>query len=121
MEKQKQGLLVNLVMLLMRFGTLYFGGCTGNARFAIASFGIVGTLLWFLNCMYILTFVKVSYKESLKAMIMIAKRQKKYVIVGVLLGTFVKVEWIRILAVIMVGIWFLFETGKNIYAEVNNL
>jgi len=53
MEKQKEGLIVNMVMFLSRFVVLIIGGLKGDAYFTIAIYGITGAILWIFNCIYI--------------------------------------------------------------------
>ncbi|MCF8011595.1 MAG: oligosaccharide flippase family protein [Clostridiales bacterium] len=63
LEKQKNGLIVNIVMFSTRLSVLVIGGLKGNALFTIALFGITGALLWCLNCTYILYMAGVSVKQ----------------------------------------------------------
>jgi len=52
-EKQKKGLIVNLVMFFSRFFVLIIGGLKGDAYFTIAIYGLTGAILWIFNCIYI--------------------------------------------------------------------
>jgi len=53
MEKQKEGLIVNIVMFGTRLLVIVIGGIKGDAYFTIALFGITGAVLWSFNCIYI--------------------------------------------------------------------
>jgi lipopolysaccharide exporter len=53
MEKQKEGLIVNIVMFCSRLIVLVIGGMKGDALFTIKLFGITGAVLWIFNCIYI--------------------------------------------------------------------
>ncbi len=52
-EKQKEGLVVNIIMFLSRLLVLVIGGIKGDAYFTISLFGITGAMLWIFNCFYI--------------------------------------------------------------------
>lgn len=54
MERQKDGLVVNIFMISSRLLVLIIGGIKGSALFTIALFGITGAILWIFNCIYIL-------------------------------------------------------------------
>ena len=53
MERQREGLIVNIVMFSSRLIVLVVGGIKGDALFTIAIFGITGAVLWVFNCIYI--------------------------------------------------------------------
>jgi len=53
MEKQREGLIVNIVMFGSRLIVLVIGGIKGDALYAIALFGVTGAVLWVFNCIYI--------------------------------------------------------------------
>lgn len=53
MERQREGLIVNVIMLIARLFALVIGGIKGNAHLAIALFGVTSGLLWIFNCFYI--------------------------------------------------------------------
>lgn len=55
LEKQRNYLYVNIVMLSVRTAVLLIGGYKGDANLSIALFGIVGALLWIFNSFYILS------------------------------------------------------------------
>ncbi len=54
MERQRDGLIVNIIMFSTRLLALIIGGIKGDALFTIALFGITGAILWIGNCIYIL-------------------------------------------------------------------
>jgi lipopolysaccharide exporter len=73
LERQRESLIVNLVMFSTRLLALIIGGIKGDALFTIALFGITGAILWIFNCTYILYMagvtVQKTYTTILKQMI----------------------------------------------------
>jgi len=76
MEKQREGLIVNIVMFISRLVVLVVGGVKGDALFTIELFGITGAVLWLFNCIYIQHLAGVSAGDILRVII----RQTLYVL-----------------------------------------
>jgi len=70
-EKQKEGLIVNIVMFCSRLIVLVIGGMKGDALFTIKLFGITGAVLWIFNCIYIQHLADVS---AIKIFLIIVKQ-----------------------------------------------
>jgi len=69
MERQREGLIVNIVMFSSRLIVLVIGGIKGDALFTIAIFGITGAVLWVVNCIYIQHLAGVSPIKLVKVII----------------------------------------------------
>ncbi len=69
LEKQREGLIVNVVMFSTRLVALIVGGMSGDAFFAIKLFGIVGAFLWLFNCAYIIHIAGVSIRAAFLEML----------------------------------------------------
>lgn len=54
LERQRAGLIVNILMFSTRLMVLVIGGIRQDAFLTIALFGLSGALLWIFNCTYIL-------------------------------------------------------------------
>lgn len=67
MEKQKEGLIINILMFISRLSVLVIGGIKGDALFTIKLFGITGAILWIINCIYIQYLAGVSIKKIFMA------------------------------------------------------
>ena len=64
LEKQREGLVVNVVMFSSRLVALIIGGFSGDALFAIKLFGSTGAILWLFNCTYIIHMAGASIKKA---------------------------------------------------------
>jgi len=64
MERQRDGLIVNIIMFSTRLLALIIGGIKGDALFTIALFGITGAILWIFNCTYILHLAGVPARKA---------------------------------------------------------
>jgi lipopolysaccharide exporter len=69
MEKQREGLIVNIAMFSSRLIVLLIGGIKGDALFTIELFGVTGAVLWIFNCIYIQHLAGVSAGDILLAII----------------------------------------------------
>ncbi len=69
MEKQRKGLLVDIIMFVSRLAALFVGGISGDELLTIALFGITGAVLWLANCFYMLHLAGVSILTSLATLI----------------------------------------------------
>ncbi len=67
LEKQKELLLFNLVLLATRGAALLFGGASGDAHLAILLFGAAGALLWLVHTIWMLRLARVPARAALSA------------------------------------------------------
>ena len=116
MNRQKEGLCVNIIMLIVRFLSLVIGGYSGQPMFAIALFGGAGAIMWIFNSTYIMSFVDIRPKEVKELFLSIIKRKIKYLIFPVV-SLFIN-NYIVLLISILCGIWFLLDLFKNIRDDV---
>ena len=116
MNRLKEGLCVNIIMLIVRFLSLVIGGYSGQPMFAIALFGGAGAIMWIFNSTYIMSFVDIRPKEVKELFLSIIKRKIKYLIFPVV-SLFIN-NYIVLLISILCGIWFLLDLVKNIRDDV---
>ncbi len=69
LEKQRELLLFNLVLLATRAAALVFGGVSGDANLAILLFGAAGAILWLVHTVWMLHLARVRSRSALKAVI----------------------------------------------------
>lgn len=69
MERQRDGLIVNIIMFGSRLLALIIGGIKGDALFTIALFGLTGAILWIGNCIYILRLAEVPAQRAYSVII----------------------------------------------------
>lgn len=64
LERQREYLIVNIIMFSTRLLVLVIGGIKGDALLTIALFGITSTVLYIFNCTYILYMAGVTVPET---------------------------------------------------------
>ena len=84
MEKQREGLIVNIVMFGSRLLVLVLGGIKGEAHFTVALFGITGVVLWIFNCIYIQQLAGVSVYTTFVTILKEVLRGTPYALVPML-------------------------------------
>lgn len=107
MKKQKEGLIINIFMLIMRFFSLYIGGLSSNSYIAVGLFGFAGTIMWIINNIYILSFVDIRLSEIFFTVVEILKRSIKYLFIPCISLLFN--NEITFLISFMCGLWFLYD------------
>lgn len=113
-ERQRAGLVMNLLMFSSRLIALVVGGLYGNALLTIALFGLTGAVLWIINCMYIMYLAGVPIIKVFKE---IAKQTIKaipFAIFPILVVIFLSSSILFVLSAIFVGIIFLLIQFKKI-------
>lgn len=69
LERQRDYLIVNIIMFSTRLLALVIGGLKGDALFTIALFGITGAVLWIFNCTYIMHLAGVTARKAYSAIL----------------------------------------------------
>ncbi|MBT8400234.1 MAG: oligosaccharide flippase family protein [Rhodothermia bacterium] len=69
LEKQRELLLFNIVLLATRGAALLFGGVSGDANLAILLFGAAGALLWLVHTIWMLHLARVPLGTALSAVL----------------------------------------------------
>jgi O-antigen/teichoic acid export membrane protein len=100
LERQREYLIVNVILFSTRLVALIIGGIRGDALLTIALFGITSAVLYIFNCIYILYMAGVTVRETFTAIM-------KQIIQGVpyvLLPTIVWYSSYNSLAFVLAGI-----------------
>lgn len=111
MKKQKEGLIMNVLMLIFRFISLSVGGQYENPMVAIGLFGLTGAILWMINNIYIMSFVNIGIKEILAYIFVILKRGVKYLILP-MLSLLLNNYYVFIIS-FLCGLWFVYDYLKK--------
>ncbi|MFC0416160.1 oligosaccharide flippase family protein [Cytobacillus solani] len=113
LEMQRIGLFIDFLLFLSRLTVLIIGGLYGNALFTIALFGIVGALIWMVNCIVILKLVGLSFFTIIKEISFELLKAIPFTILTVLSLVILDNSLILILSAILSGLVFLILKIKN--------
>jgi hypothetical protein len=111
MEKQTEGLIVNILMFSSRLIVLIIGGLYKDALFTIALYGTTGAVLWIFNCIYIQHLVGISYAKTLSTIGQQIVLGLPYVLLPILVHYVTKNSLAFVAAGICSGIIFCFVQG----------
>jgi lipopolysaccharide exporter len=118
LEKQRLGLLMDILLFSSRLIVLMLGGLYGDALLTVALFGIVGAILWMLNCVFILNLAGVPYKKVLKVILWETFKGIPYTIFPIFLFIIYDNSLVLILSAILSGLIFIsfqIKRVKNLF------
>jgi lipopolysaccharide exporter len=104
LERQKLGLIMDLILFISRLAVLIIGGLYGGPLLTIALFGIVGALLWMVNCLMILSLAGVPIYKTVYELLKELFKAIPYSLITILL----LVENINALSIILSAIVTIF-------------
>jgi len=113
LERQRTGLIVNVIMFISRLLALVIGGWTQNAHFTIAIFGITGAVLWIFNCFYIMHLAGIQVTRVFAELIRQLIKTLLYAAVPLVIGLMVDNSVIFVATSVTSGLVFLLLEGRK--------
>ncbi|MEH7344377.1 oligosaccharide flippase family protein [Bacillus sp. JJ1532] len=107
LEKQRLGLIMDFLLFFCRLIVLIIGGLSGDALLTIALFGMIGALLWIINCIFILKLAGISLYIVLKQVIREFLKAIPYTLLPIISMIFFKDSFTLIFSAILSGVFFL--------------
>lgn len=117
LEKQRLGLIIDLLLFSSRLLVLILGGFYGSALITIALFGIVGAILWIINCITILKLAGIPFYIVFKEIIRGILNAVPYTLFSIIVLVWLDIPEILVLSGLLSGIIFLFvqiKKNKNV-------
>jgi lipopolysaccharide exporter len=111
LERQRDYLIVNIIMFSTRLLALIIGGIKGNALLTIALFGITSTVLYIFNSTYILYMAGVTVRETLTAIMKQIIQGAPYILLPIIVRYIYNNSLVFVLAGIGAGLIYVMVHG----------